>query len=142
VPDTTAGKTLAARTHLGFWGTPPGSVAHTTRLLRGKLLFPNLRKTDYSQPAFWNLCNETAPKRELVSAEEERYRRRWSHRPNLHLSVAGWLAQTSRAAPPESLGRPLADGHPANVAFVIEFRRSLRLAAAAVPLTSVSRPIP
>jgi hypothetical protein len=120
------GKTITPRTHLGFWGIPPGSVAHTTRVLRGKLLFPGLRKTDYTQPGFWNLCNETAPKRELVSAGEERYRRRWWHRPNLHLSVAETLERTSIALVTEPMGRPLPDGHPSNVAFVVEFWRNSR----------------
>jgi hypothetical protein len=119
-------KTISPRVHFGFWGIPPGSVAHTTRLLRGKLLFPGLRKTDYTQPDFWNLCNETAPKRELVSAEEMHYRRRWWHRPHLHLSVAEVLERTSVALVTKSMGRPLPDGHPSNVAFAIDFRRSLR----------------
>jgi hypothetical protein len=121
------GATVSPRTHLGFWGIPAGSVAHTTRALRGQLLFPKLRKTDYSQPDFWNLCNETAPFPELVSEAEKRYRRRWWQRPHARLSVADALKRTSVALITTPMGRPLPDGHPSNVAFAIDFRRKARV---------------
>jgi hypothetical protein len=156
------GKTVSPRTHLGFCGIPPGSVAHTTRALRGKLLFPSLREPSREQPKRWRYwcyfcpacgfvtgwfastaealesfqaqhpCNESPPFRELVHVGEyeESYRRRWWQRPHLSLSVAETLERTSIALVTKPMGRPLPDGHPSNVAFVIDFRRKLRLGAA------------
>jgi hypothetical protein len=153
---------LPPRIHLGFWGIPPGSVKHSTRLLRGAFLFPGLKTPTVEQPKTWRYfwrfcpscgyvtgrhpslavadaefdlehpCNETRPFRGLIGVGEQRYRRRWwsqGHgRPYdyAHISVSEALTRTSIALITRSLGRPLLDGHPSNVAFVIDFKRALR----------------